>query len=253
MIELQRATDARFLNYVANHPDVRDGLLLERNVQLDYAPALKNQSNVALIGEHGGMLFHCLLPGLYEVHTQVLLSGRGEWTLAMAQSALHWMFARTNATEIMTRVPEGNKGALTLTLNLGAVREHTIQRAVTVGGRKVDWTIYRLTTQDWIRTAPMLEELGEHFHAELEAKARRAGVQVQIHPHDPWHDRHVGAAYAMFLGGQPLKAIGYYNRWAAMALAPMARLLSVDPEPVVDIGEAKLVVRNGGFEILKGN
>ena len=92
---LERATDAKFINAVANHPAVRPHILAKANEALDFAPVAADTNNVILVGPYGGMIFHRLLPGLFEVHTLMLPEGRGDGTLDMAHSALLYMFSCT--------------------------------------------------------------------------------------------------------------------------------------------------------------
>lgn len=243
---LKRETDATFINAIANHASVREHMLGKGLI--DYTPVIKNTANVVLTGPMGGMVFHQLVPGFFEIHTQVLPEGRGAWALEMAQSALLWIFTRTVASEVMTRVPDGNLPARDLTRRCGGVLE---QKAfIELDGEQVGWSIYRMTIQDWLKTSPYLEERGRMFHVKLHGEYDRLGLKIERHGDDPWHNRHAGAAAFMIAGGQVAKGIGYYNRWAGMALAPMISLASVDPL-IVNIQDAYLKINGDDFEVME--
>ena len=244
---LERATDAEFINFVANDPAVRPHLLGGTKA-IDYSPLVKDHNNVVLQAEHGGMVFHKLMSGFFEVHSQRLPSGSPAWTLEMAHSALLYMFTKTDCVEIMTRVPVANEPARKLTLAMGGVLEQTVGGEV--GGEPIMWGIYRLTCQDWIRTSPLLEARGEWFHARLHGLYDEHDMAVEKHDSDPWHDRHVGMAVSMILGGQVDKGVGFYRRWCMMALAPPISVVSRDPL-VIDINDCLLHVHDGTFDIVE--
>jgi hypothetical protein len=105
-----------------------------------------------------------------------------------------------------------------------------------------------VTLQDWLRTAPGLEEKGAWFHDRIEAEFARLGVPDLAHPDDPVHDRYVGAACEMLAGGQPIKALSVYNRFATFGGYEPARLVSLDPLHI-DIGNAVLAVADGDFTV----
>jgi hypothetical protein len=242
---VHRTFEAEFINAVANSPDCLGGISAGSMKTVDYTPVVKNHNNVVLVGDHGGIVFHAILPGFFELHTQVLLTGRGEWARQMAEEAVRWIFTRTDATELITRVPQGNKAAGALTRSLGGVAEAVLESSMV----HFSFTLYRLTIQDWMNGANGLVEMGQWFHSRLHQEYAKHGIEAPIHEEDSWHNRHVGAAAYMILGNKPAKGIGYYNRWAAMAMAPFATLLSLDPL-VIDIRDARLLVANGSFEVI---
>lgn len=245
---ISRATDARFLNEVVNHPAVRPFMHAAPG-PLDLTAVIANARNLAFTGLHGGIIFMQVqtVPGLYEIHTQVLPDGRGPWALQMAQQAVQRLFCESNATEVFTRVPIGNVAAMALARACGAKPE---QRAIqNLSGDVTEVEIYGGRIQDWIRVAPQLPDLGKLFHVKLNEKCRAAGIRTTQHADDPWHDRHVGAAASMILGGVPTKGVLFYNRWAAMALAPEMRILSLNPL-VLDITECRIEVQGDDFEVM---
>jgi hypothetical protein len=185
--------------------------------------------------------FHQIIPGLYEAHTQVLPRGRGEWSVKLVLSAAHYLFTRTEALEIFTRVPFGSPAALALTKSVGMRHEMDTQSVLPS-------QIFRATMQDWLAVAPGLVQRGREFHRKLYAEYDRLNLPVNKHGENDSHDRHVGAACEMILGNQVMKGISWYNRWAAMAFAPAIRVLSVNPL-LIDIRDAVLKVEDGGFSV----
>ncbi len=244
-MHLERATDAGFLNAVCNHPDVRP--FLYGSGAIDLTPVIQNQNNLAIQGEHGGMLMVQMVKGIWELHTQVLPDGRGPWALEMAQGCVDWLFSRTNAIEVFTRVPDGNVAAMALSRACGArLEEHVLQD---LGAGQMKVSIYGGRIQDWIKVAPGMVQRGQLFHSKLRQKYADMGMSISTHTEDPWHDRHVGAAAGMIIGGQPIKGIMVFNRWAAMALAPPMRLVSLDPL-VLDITDCRIEVIGDDFEVV---
>ena len=242
---LTRATDASFLNEVCNDPTVRP--FLHGRGSIDLTAEIANADNVALQGEHGGMLMVQVVKGIFELHTNVLPDGRGPWALEMAHACMDWLFSRTNAIEVYTRVPAGNTAARALTMACGAKLEQKITQDL--GGGPMPVEIYSGRLQDWIRVAPGLIERGQSFHNTLHNKYAEMRLDVKHHAEDPWHDRHVGAAVGMFAGGQPIKGLLTFNRWCAMAIAPRMTLISLNPL-VVDITDCRLEIQGEHFEVI---
>jgi len=245
---IDRHFDAEAINRVINHPAVYDWVRGARAGFLDLSEAVADPNNVLLMGEHGGVFFEHKQPGLYEAHTQVLPAGRGAWTVDMVRAALHWMFSRTDAVEIATLVPKGNLAARALAKAIGGRCEFRRERGWVMNGEAVFADVFWLPIQEWMRTAPELPALGHWFHERLEAEYARLGKQEPIHADDAVHDRYVGAAVAMMLGGQPDKGAIFYNRWACMAGYEPVSIVSHDPV-VVDIRDALLIVRETGFDV----
>lgn len=243
---IERTTDASFLNEVVNHPTVRP-FMHAPDGELDLTPMVTNPANLTLVGEHGGMIFVQHVSGTFEIHTQVLPSGRGAWALEMAHAAVDWLFCRTGAVEVFTRVPEGNVGAMALARACGAKPEQKVTQILS--GVETVVEIYGGRIQDWLKIAPGLVERGKRFHEMLKERAEAAGVKIDHHPEDAWHDRHVGAAAGMILGGQAYKGCFFFNRWAAMAIAPPVKLLSLDPV-VIDITDCRIAVTGDDFEVI---
>ncbi len=245
LAQIERKHDAIFVNAVANHPDVAPfvrGYLLGK---MDFGEAVKDPNTVFLAGEHGVMIFHQHQPGLWECHTMVKPSGRGFWTLKFVRACLFWVFTKTNAIEIMTRVPKGNIPALALVRAIKGVYEFMNRRGWVMDNDLIPAEIYSMHVQNWIRDADGLRERGAWFHARLEKEMARFGSKPE-HQSDPEQNRHVGAACEMIFGGQPHKGVVFYNRYAAMNDLTQASLIGVSPVSV-DIGIGVLVMRDGDF------
>lgn len=242
--KIERTFDAMRLNEIVNHPSVYRWVKGPAEGKIDLTDVLASPVNVCLMGEHGAELFVKLQPGLYEVHSQCLPEGRGRWMLGFVQAALHWMFTRTDAVELVTRCP--NLAAKALAKAIGGTKEFTNPNGWILDGKTVPADIYALRLQDWMRTAPGLEERGAWFHDRLEAEYARHGMAEPPHPDDHVHDRYVGAACEMFLGDVPNKAAIFYNRWAGMAGYEPVKIIDYDPL-TIDIRDAILIVREDDF------
>lgn len=239
---LERQKDAKRLNEIVNHPEVYEWVRGAATGPLDLSLAASNTDVVVLLGEHGGVLFHRLQPGIWEAHTQVLPEGRGAWAVLAVRACLHWLFTRTEAVEVLTKCPEGNDAAVGLARAIGGTREFTNQIGWIHKGDPVAADIYSLNIQTWMRAAPGLAERGKWFHSRLDSEFARHGVKELAHPDDPTHDRYVGAACEMFLGGQIDKAVIFYNRWAVMAGYVPIAITSRRPVEI-DIGTATVAMR----------
>lgn len=247
---IERVFSAERLNEIVNDPSVYPWVCGALKGQyLDLTPAVRDRRNVTLLGEHGGVVFEQHQPGYYEAHTQVLPAGRGSWTLAMVNEALLWMFAGTDAVEIVTRVPKGNFAARALTRAIHGIYEFTAPHGWVKDGQVISSDIFALRIQDWIRTSPNLVKRGEWFHSKLEQEYEALGVSEALHPDDNSHDRNVGAAVEMFLRSQPHKAVVFYNRWAVMSGYAPVEIITENPL-TIDIRDAVLVIRNNNFWVM---
>lgn len=230
---IRRTFDASFLNVVVNHPEVRPWLAGEG--PLDLTQAVLNPANYVLVTEGGGFVLMRHEPSRYEVHTQ-FLPGYGACE-AMIE-AQEWMFTRSDCEAIVSKVPRANKAAKGLAIK-GGLRTIFERDDQALGSCEyVELTL----TDCAMRTAGM-EAHGERFHAFLEsAKAS------ELHPHDPAHERAVGAALLMIERGQPAKGVGFYNRWAR--LAGYAEIALVSDSPVtVDVVDAVIGLGSDGMEV----
>ncbi len=248
---IERQTDASRLNAIVNHPDIYPWVRGPETGPLDLSPAIASDDVVALLGEFGGVVFHRLQQGHWEGHTSVLQAGRGEWAIACVRECIKWMFCKTDAMEISTRCPYPPTKAMAK--GLGFTYEFTNPNGWVMDGKPIPADIYSLRIQDWLRTAPGLEELGAKFHDKLEREFKRLDMQDLAHPDDATHDRYAGAAYAMFTGGQPHKGSVLYNRFASMGGYLPIHVVSTEPFVSVNIQSALLVVKDDDFFVVSAS
>jgi len=247
-LDPQRDFLADRINNVVNHPEVRPYVLAQNDEPIDLSELLANPANVALMCDFGGLLFINLGSGAYEVHTQFLPNARGAFALVVTQNALRWMFTRTDALELWTKVPARNLGALGLVRAIHGQKEFTSAECL---GEK-DVASYSLNYMRWSQHAPSVKALGEWFHQKLEAKFAANAIVEEVHPDDESHDRAVGATIETIRGGQIDKALALYNRWAQ--IAGYAPIRPVTGWPLVLDIQTALVVMNddlSDFEVIK--
>lgn len=245
-MKLVRETDAHWLNRVVNDPSVYENVRGYHQGRLDLSEALHKPQNVLLSGEHGCIIFDCQMPGLYEAHTTVLPAGRGAWTLEMVNEALRWMFCKTDAIEIFTRVPKGNLAARALVRAIHGTFEFRRKDGWVKDNDPIPADMFSIDFKQWARTAPGLPERGAWFHHRLEEEYTRLGRKEPSHDDDAVHDRYVGAAVEMILGGQPDKGVLFYNRWALMAGYQPVSIVAREPL-TINIADALIIVRGDDF------
>lgn len=243
---IERRFDAHWLNRVANDDGVYEEVRGYATGPLDFSVIAANRANIVLCGEQGVIAFLPLQPGLYEAHSLCLKDGRGRWMLDFTRACLHWLFTRTDAVECLTKCPKGNLPARALAKAIGGVKEFTAPRGWIRNLDPVPADVFGLTIQRWMATAPGLVERGEWFHSRLEEEFARHGRAEPPHEDDEDHNRAVGLACEMMMGGQVRKAILFYHRVAAMAGYHPIKLVTVRPVSV-DIGSAIIVVRDDDF------
>lgn len=247
---MERQFTAQKLNEIVNSPGVYEWVAQPGQGELDLGELVRNPAHVLLVEGDAALLFVQLEPCVYEVHTQALSSARGAPLVALVHKALHWMFTRTDAMEVWTQVPEGNKGALGLVRAIQGEREFTRSKVWPTRSGPVDSTYYSMRVGRWIRTSPLLELRGWEFHEALVAKKRALGHTEPLHEDDSYHDRMVGATWDMFVGGQVDKAATLYNRWARIAGYATISLLSRAPV-IVDIQDSILALSDDGFHVVR--
>lgn len=241
---VRRSTDVEFFNRVANDPSVRPFLGglggADDTSPLDLGPLISNPAVVALQTDHGGWIFHPILPGAYEVHTLFLPVGRGRRHRAAAAEGFRFMFTRTDCLEILTKCPDDNGPARWASAQLG-FRERFHRPDAWAEGVGISYRAF--TLDDWVARDPVCWGEGQNFHAELEAAKAAAGSARPVHADDPAHDRAVGAAALMIRAGQVGKGVGVYNRWAAFAGYQPVEALSAT---VLDVRDALVELRPDG-------
>jgi hypothetical protein len=245
-----RERDAARMNGVLNDPDVRPYIDEQGVGDADLSVAVANPQNVLLMGDHGGCLFFPITPGIYEVHTAVAKAGRGAWTRDFVRAAVHWMFTRTPAGEIVTRIPSRHRGAVGAAEWAGMEFQYDLPQAVRFCGRTDDILIYALRLQDWVLHAGMIEDIGRKFHVQLCAEALRCGIGDAPHEDAAVHNRFVGAAVEMARHGQLEKGALFYNVSAVIMRKPQIQIVAAVPPTIrMDLGDLR--IWQDGIELLR--
>lgn len=246
---ITREFDATRINIVLNHADVRPFVADMAEGYIDMSKQVANNNNVLLMGEHGGCFFYQIMDGLYEVHTQILPAGRGAWTKGFLLAVRNYIYTQTNAIEVLTRIPGGNKGARLAAESVGMKLEFTREDGVTFNGEIMPVDVYSERLQDWVTMDPYIVQDGEKLHQDMAREAVRVGITEQPHEDDENHNRYVGACVQMMRGGQYGKAVAFYNRWAILARHAQISLVSITP-PTVKFDVGLLKFTNTGLEII---
>jgi len=251
MIALERHIRADRINRILNHPQVRPWVADSGEGVIDITPAVSDQRNYLLMGEHGGIMFFHLMPGLYECHTQVLPEGRGRWATQLTAACANYMFTETDCVEILTRIPHGHDAPKMLAIMQGMKHEFTRPKEECLfNGKHVPVDIYSYKIQEWVGGAEEIDETGRIFHEKLNAWAKKLGVTQPAHAEDYNHNRYVGAAVEMALAGQAWKATAFYNRWALVSRHAPIQLISENPPTVrMDLGILKFI--DGDIEVIR--
>lgn len=243
-----RSFDAARFNQIINHPSIRPDIAEGHGI-VDAAFQIENRENVFLLGEHGGVLFLRIMIGVYEAHTFVLPEGRGDWSAAMANDGVSWMFVNTGAYDLVTRVPRGHLAAKALALRVGGRFEFATLPGAMFRSQMTPMDTYSLRVQDWWPRAQGFADRGKWVHERMAAEAERLGVSEPAHgDQDMAHFQIVGVCFEMARAGQLIKGVTLYNRWAILARHPTISVVSKDPPSIkMDIGT--MTLRNGDIEI----
>lgn len=242
-MKIERHRDARRLNQIVNDPAVYPMVNGAHEGPIDLSGIVERDDVLLLVGEQGALVFTALSLGLWDCHSQCLPEGRGSWMLEFTQLALQWLFTRTDALELLTRCPEGNVAASALARRVGMRPDFPLPRGWVRDGKEIPATAYSMTVQDWIRTAPELEERGAWVRARLAHEMKRDRSRELD---DPGYERHLGAAFEMIFGGQAEKGCVFFDRFAFLAGHDLLRVVEHDPL-TIDVGGALLVINEGDF------
>lgn len=224
-VAIERHFDAEALNRTVNDPSVYPWVRGGATGRLDLGVVATNPANLLLVGEHGSMLFTPMAPGLWELHTQVVRAGRGAWAVGLATACLEWLFTRTDAVEVLTRVPKGNVAALAGARILGMQHAWTAERGWVLRDVPVPAGIWSLPVQAWL-AGPFAEALdsdAQRFVDVASAGSDRDTLADAIRP--------LGFLLACVRGRQVAKGCVMLNRWAA--IAGFAPAFVADAEPLV--------------------
>lgn len=242
-LTLRRTLDASFLNQIVAHQQVRDMMGVADASTIDLTAACADARNITLLAEHGGFIFKQWSPGYYELHTMFEPRGQGRERYWASVFAARYMFLRTDATELVTKVDRLAAGMRAADL---AVRQFGFRRT---GDAQDRYITYSLAMSDWAQHDTACVERGEAFHEQLEAAKAAIGSERKAHPNDPCHNGIVGAAYACVLEGQVLKGVNFYNRWAQLAGYEPIIMLGAWP-PVIDLHDAIVTVTDGAMDMV---
>lgn len=113
-----RTHDAERVNFLVNHPAIRPFVGGDTEVEIDLGPAVDNEDNIFLDGEHGGFACCWTAPGTYEIHTFILPEGRGRWARDFAAWGIDYLVSH-GAFHLWTRVPESLANVRAFTLKMG--------------------------------------------------------------------------------------------------------------------------------------
>lgn len=238
---IRRTLDPTGFNRVCAHPEVSKWL--EGGQPWDVAPLVSNPQNIALWTGEGGFILHAGPAASFEVHSQFTPEGRQSSFEAM-RAGLDYMFTRTSCLQITTFLPDDNPAARGLAMK-GGFSEWFRRSHPTMG----EGAQARIDIDQWICGEPDLEKDGERFHEALEKAKAKAGSELPTHPHDPIHERYVGAAVRMFSRGQTRKGEAIYNRWSTNAGYAQIALVS-DAPLVVDAVDALVTMTDDQITVL---
>lgn len=114
-----RTFDAKFVNGIVNHPEVRPFVGGDGESFIDLASVLADGKNICLMDEHGGFMATWTAPDTYELHTFILPAGRGRKAYANARELLSTLKANFGALHIWTRVPHDQENVRRFTIASG--------------------------------------------------------------------------------------------------------------------------------------
>lgn len=115
---LTRTFDAERVNAVINDPSVRPFVGDPDLGDLDVSDAVKNEMNLAMMGEHGGFLLTWSCPRVYEVHTFITKGGRGLWARKAAAETIAYA-KRCGATRLWTKISPDQPNVEAFAVELG--------------------------------------------------------------------------------------------------------------------------------------
>lgn len=238
-----RTLDSTILNEIANEPQVR--VWLGGTQPLDLTETVCNPENFCFLTDEqrGGYIYHKRAPGLYEVHTLALPTGRGRQMLEARSQGLREMFTKTDCVEVVTKVPEGNQGAAVWATKAGFREVFRRAKAFDLMGELVDVSYCSLSYIDWAIRDRGCKIDGQRFHAVIHQ------FTPDDHGEDPVHDAMVGATMECCLQNNIEKGMGFYCRWAAHAGYEPIRVVTARPL-VLDIRTCVLQYGNDGLQVL---
>ena len=212
--------DVEWMNSVLNHPAVRPYIGSPEKGALDIRKSVGDPNVYLVAGEHAFEIAVRLMTGVFEVHSNCLPSGRGEWMVNFLHAAAQWLYCNTEAYEIVTFIPERHLPAKAVAIRGGLMPEFVADQPYEHRGRAGSATVHSCRIQDWAAKAPEMVEIGRahsiHWKHLSEGRLRYTGV-----------------LYRMMLGGQTKKGVNLYNRWVLASHLPRTELAEMVSETQV--------------------
>lgn len=240
---MRRILDPAPFDAIGNDPEVRPWL--SGDGPINTAHIVQSTDNFCFLTQDrgGAYIYHRKQAGLYEVHTLSLPASRGRQMLEARTESLRFMFTATDALEIVTVVPDGNRGADVWAARAGFREAFRREGAVWLQGEMVGASYRSLTYADWATRDPLARKAGQMFHDEIHR------FTPDDHGEDPVHDAFAGAALLMVREGNAGKAVTLYNRFALHAGYAPISLLSLYP-PTLDIVTAIVQITQAGLDVI---
>lgn len=238
-----RTLHAGRFNEIAAHPVVRP--FLGGTHAVDLTDIIANPENFAFLteDENGGYLYHKKGLGLYEVHCLALPEGRNRHMLAARSASLREMFIKSDAVQVDTIVPAGNKGADIWAQHAGFREVFTRAKAFDLMGEMVDVSYRSLQYGEWVLKDRGNLEDGRAFHQQIHQ------YTPDDHGDDRVHDAWVGATAECCSHGNAIKGVTFFNRWASHAGYQPIAILTTSPL-VLDIRSAIIQADADGLHLL---
>lgn len=249
-VRVWRETEASGINIILNHPAVRPWIADLAEGEIDLSMLVADQNNYLLMGEHGAFFLRLIMDGTYEAHAQVLPAGRGRWARNFTAAGLDWMFGRSNAWEIVARVPGGHIASQALVQGMGFRKEFVSPVPCRFRERQVPATSWRISIHEWVSRSADLLEKGKTICGSLNMNAFGLGTGVPFLTKDDYLAQVVATFVDLVKSGLIIKAAYFYNRWALLARHTPISVVSVDPPLFHMEGVGNLVVHGDKMEIV---
>lgn len=241
MAHLATPSDNELLESIMMHPEVRKWNACNGTPPFNPARYTAHPKSFAVLVDGGCFLAAALEKEAYAVHTNLLPTCRGRKAVEVGAEALNFAFLETDATQLVSMVPDNNPQARWFALRMGFRETFRREGVWRVDGRAYGMQFFRMDIDDWVLLGG-LAHVGQAFHAELHAQA----PWLDEHPEDPVHDAYVGACSAMISLGKIDKSLTLYNRWARAAGYAPFTVISRDPLRL-DIASCVLRIDDNNF------
>lgn len=160
-MKIRRATSPEFANAVLNDPSVRPHVADPKAGTLDVSHLLPRENCIILEEEYGIIILIQVIEGCWEFHPAIVAAGRGKWAIEFGLAAQEWMFCRTSAVELLTRIANGHQAGEAIAVRCGF--RPRWQRPYCA--------VWSLTMQEWLAGFEIEDVVAEMRAAGLERKA----------------------------------------------------------------------------------